>query len=242
MAVDDARKAILCELAGKLFDTWAARRIELVKTDDDLRAYTSEMETYLSMIVMPCLADVDLSDAEMETIRLSVAGRKQHWLGRALEWTTPADAKTPTGVKSGITRRRSAPPTEAGRRTKPAAPHTALQVCKWGDIAISFLSEERVQIRSGDQTETCNYAELGFEDGRKGTPRRAWTILQLMAKSEGKVKYVGDTTWPAVEKRVQEIRRILRGYFGISDDPIPYVEGHGYSARFKIDRRRSYNS
>jgi hypothetical protein len=50
-----ARKARICELAGKLFDSWAKRRIELVKTATDLRTFGSELGTYLSQIVMPHL-------------------------------------------------------------------------------------------------------------------------------------------------------------------------------------------
>jgi hypothetical protein len=84
-SVDDARKTIICELVSKLFDSWASRRIDLVKTPNDLRAFSSEMGTYLSMIVMPCLSEVDLNDLEVGAIHLAVAGRKQDWLGQAVE-------------------------------------------------------------------------------------------------------------------------------------------------------------
>jgi len=48
--------------------------------------------------------------------------------------------------------------------------------------------------------------------------------------------------WAKVEKRIQEIRRVLRARFGISADPIPLIEGAGYRATFKIDCRPSYET
>jgi hypothetical protein len=41
---------------------------------------------------------------------------------------------------------------------------------RWEDIEISFTSDERVQIRNGGTTYTCNYGELGFEDRRNELP------------------------------------------------------------------------
>lgn len=109
-SVDDARKAILCELASKLFDSWAKRRIELVKTEDNLRAFSSDMGTYLSMIVMPCLSAVALNDVEVGAIQLSVAGRRQDWLGEAVERisigssesTAKADSDSPMDRRAAI--------------------------------------------------------------------------------------------------------------------------------------------
>jgi hypothetical protein len=40
--------------------------------------------------------------------------------------------------------------------------------------------------------------------------------------------------WTKVEKRIQEIRKVLRRHFGITTDPLPFIEGTGYQARFKI--------
>jgi len=121
---------------------------------------------------------------------------------------------------------------------------TRLKVTKWEDIEISFLSEHRVQIRSGPQIETCNYTEFGLADRRTGKPKRAWEILQTLAGSEGSMKDAGKTAgrWPVVEKRMQELRKLFRDYFGILDDPLPFIEGAGYRARFKIVRARSYNA
>jgi len=51
-----------------------------------------------------------------------------------------------------------------------------------------------------------------------------------------------------VEKRIQEIRSILRKYFGITSDPIPFLEKTrpqdkgGYIARFRISCGPSYRT
>jgi hypothetical protein len=81
-----------------------------------------------------------------------------------------------------------------------------------------------------------NYAELGFDDGRSENPNKAWEALRALAENHGVIKE-GSTLgepWPKVEKRIQEIRKQLRQLFGIATDPLPFVEGAGYQATFKI--------
>src|ERR1017187_5436538 len=48
--------------------------------------------------------------------------------------------------------------------------------------------------------------------------------------------------WPRVEKRMQEIRKALREHFAIPADPVPYIEGAGYQARFKIGCAPSFHT
>lgn len=47
--------------------------------------------------------------------------------------------------------------------------------------------------------------------------------------------------WSKIEKRVEEIRRTVRQYFGIATDPIPLIRGTGYKALFKISYSRSFS-
>jgi hypothetical protein len=91
----------------------------------------------------------------------------------------------------------------------------------WQAIEISFLSDERVQICNGASTETHNYAELGFADRRNGKPSQAWVTLRAMAEENGIIRNGAKTgvVWPKVEKRIQEIRKVLRKHFGITADP-----------------------
>src|SRR5205085_1250219 len=64
----------------------------------------------------------------------------------------------------------------------------SVEIATWGTIEISFLSDERVQIRNGKKTETYNYAELGFADQRNGTPTQAWGALRILAERGGCIK------------------------------------------------------
>ena len=114
----------------------------------------------------------------------------------------------------------------------------------WDAIEISFLSDERVQIRTGAKSETRNYAEFGFADGRSGKANRAWEILRMLAEQGGTIRDAAKAgrTWPKVEKRMQEIRKVLRIHFGISADPIPFIKDTGYQARFKISCSPSYDT
>jgi len=124
--------------------------------------------------------------------------------------------------------------------TQPSSSETGT----WDTIEISFLSEERVQIRNAATTETRNYAEFGFQDGRNGKPNRAWEAFCVLAAERGIIRDAAKTgrKWPDVEKRIQEIRKVLRKHFQISADPIPFVEGTGYQARFKISCSPSFHT
>jgi hypothetical protein len=114
----------------------------------------------------------------------------------------------------------------------------------WDAIEISFLSDERVQIRNGANSETRNYAEFGFADGRSNKANQAWETLRALAEQGGIIRDTAKTgrTWPKVEKRMQEIRKVLRKHFCISADPIPFVEGTGYQVRFKIGCGPSFDT
>ena len=116
---------------------------------------------------------------------------------------------------------------------------------KWESIEILFLSDHRIQIRvNGKNMESVNFAEFGFADGRTQNPNKAWELLRVLAEERGIIrngKAVGEG-WAKVEKRIQETRKVLREYFGLPDDPIPFVEGTGYQSRFKISCTRSFHT
>jgi hypothetical protein len=114
---------------------------------------------------------------------------------------------------------------------------------QWEEVEIRFLSDERLQIIAGEHTETRNYAEFGFEDRRSKAPNLAWVTLRSLAEAGGTIRRPNNgQDWPSVEKRMQEIRRIFRNHFKIDDDPLPFIEGAGYRARFKISCAPSFNS
>jgi hypothetical protein len=106
----------------------------------------------------------------------------------------------------------------------------------WQDLEIRFLSDERIHLNVGECSETRNYAEFGFEDRRTKKPNLAWVTLRALAQKEGIIKQaVNGQDWRSVEKRIQEIRRLFRKHFELDADPIPFVDGLGYKASFKIN-------
>jgi len=115
------------------------------------------------------------------------------------------------------------------------------QVHSWEEVEIRFLSDERVQITAGKYTESRNYAEFGFEDGRSKTPNRAWCTLRFLAESDGVILQAPHGhDWTGIEKRIQEIRKRFRVHFRLDEDPILFAGG--YRAQFKISCAPSYKS
>jgi hypothetical protein len=143
----------------------------------------------------------------------------------------PAITVVPSETQPAAFPAQTAQPSDAGAAT-------------WDTIEVSFLSDERVQIRNGLNIETCNYAELGFADRRNGKPSRAWVIFRALAEQGGVIRDVGKTCqpWAKTEKQIQAIRKVLRKRFGISADPVPFVKAVGYKARFKIGLGRSFDT
>jgi|SRR5581483_842976 hypothetical protein len=133
------------------------------------------------------------------------------------------------------------------------------------DVAIIFLSDERVQVKRGDEYSTMNYAEFGFEDKRNGKPDQAWVLLREMAENKGVLQKperrvpeavlkpardrdkelhraieVRTRHWAKTQKHVETIRRRLREHFQIPDgDPIPATAA-GYQTAFQLDVSPSY--
>ena len=157
--------------------------------------------------------------------------KSDEWLALAREIAREIDSDAP--VKAGSIQKAQGAPELGGQKT-----------ATWDTIEISFISEERVQIRNGTTIETRNYTEFGFEDSRSGKPNLAWKTFLALAAEGGLLRNAAQTgqRWLEVERRIQEIRKVLRKHFFISADPIPYVEGTGYRALFKIDKRPSFDT
>lgn len=133
------------------------------------------------------------------------------------------------------------------------------------EVSIIFLSEERIQVKRGDQFSTMNYAEFGFEDKRNGKPDQAWVLLRAMAENKGVLQKperrvpeavlktardrdkelhraleVQAREWAKTQKHVETIRKRLREHFQIPHgDPVPGTAA-GYQTAFKLDVSPSY--
>lgn len=219
------RQRLLVELAGKLYDLHGSKRIEFVRPGcmEDCNIFDREHAIRAGLAVWHPLEGVHLSDAERQAIKCALAGCRSRWLKEAIQranaGSAPPDSKTPARAQ------------------------------QWADIEIIFLSDERVGIKIGGTTETRNYAEMGFAK-KSGKPKLAWFELRDFAEKKG-VKRIASNSqqWTAVEKRMQEIRKVLRSGFRLSEDPLPFIkktrrqqDDFGYRARFKIGCGSSYNS
>jgi hypothetical protein len=116
---------------------------------------------------------------------------------------------------------------------------------KWEDIEIRFTSEDRIQITVVGKSDnpTYNYEEFGLFDRRNRRPNLAWITLRSLAEGRGTMKQSPSAQrWSDIEKRMQELRAHLRKHFGLQDDPLPFVNGIGYRAKFKINCLSSYQT
>lgn len=113
---------------------------------------------------------------------------------------------------------------------------------RWEDIQIRFTSEHRVQITINQCNTVLTYEEMGFSDRRTSNPNLAWRMLCKMAENRGMLRdpQTAGASWTSVEKCIQTIRKKLRDRYGIEGDPVPYVEGTGYQARFVLSHSRGY--
>jgi hypothetical protein len=105
IAVESAseKRRLICELAGKLYDSFARPRIDLVRGREDLATWFFEQDTYLSHIVLPCLFPLNLSESDLRAIRLTVTARGEHLKSqilRRLGETEGAKAESPVSAPS----------------------------------------------------------------------------------------------------------------------------------------------
>jgi hypothetical protein len=214
-AVGPERRRLLCHLVRQLYDSCAKQRISLVKCPRDVEAFNAEQRTYLSQFVMPILGEIPFADSEKNAIATMVEGLMRKWSMQAIERAQSLHA---------------------------ASDQTSGRVMSWGDLEIQFISEVEVDLIFGDKQRRQNYSELGFEDRRKHEPDKAWRTLRDLAECDGNIKAgtKTDRGWEALAKRIQEIRKRLQHRFSLGGDPIPYVRGTGYRARFRISCVASY--
>jgi hypothetical protein len=115
---------------------------------------------------------------------------------------------------------------------------------KWEDVQILFLSDDRIQVRIAGQPKTYNYAEFGCMDQRSKLPNKVWTVLRTLALAQGVITDDRRTTfkgWPALEKQIEKLRKLLRDRFNISEDPLPFQRRIGYRLQCRIGRAESFD-
>lgn len=124
---------------------------------------------------------------------------------------------------------------------KPETPAPAVaapvQLDKWSDLEIRFLSDKMIQVYiKGKAAEPFNYDEFGLGDRRTGRPRMAWPVL--LALADGPI-HVGFENRRTVESRVKEIRNVIRSRYVAGGDPLPITSAQ-YEPAFKVSKAPAF--
>src|SRR5579885_275436 len=206
------------------------------------------IRTYLAEVVQARLFELiggQVLDPEMDL---------NTWLERVLA----EEAEAKRELEEALARKKQ--DRKALMQPSPEAPQRELEPppLAWDkDVSIIFLSEERVQVKCGDEYSTMNYAEFGFEDKRNGKPDQAWVLLRAMAENKGVLRKpdrqvpepvlkpardrdkelhraleVQARQWAKTQKHVETIRKRLREHFQIR-------MGIRFPRRRRVTRRRS---
>jgi hypothetical protein len=224
--------AFTLDLVVGKYDIWANRNLAVVRTHDAIPAYERWLFDYAESWLETIRNTSRLqSEAQIENLlvdlRARLVQRIEHWRAEVRRWVQQwADYVATAEPGSKETRAQS----------------KSARVAQWTEVEIRFLSDERVQLTTPSGTETRNYAEMGFEDGRTKKPTKAWDTFQDLGQVHG-VLLVDRSPQGYIKqgKRVQEIRRVLRSHFGLADDPLPLREG-SYRAQFSVSRAPAFDS
>jgi hypothetical protein len=210
------------------FDTFAQNYWGVIAYRQGEQSYEQMLTSALAEEVAPLLSQYaavfdDLQWASKVVTLLKA--RESYYLGEAIRTRVEAEKQLAVAVnlENGAD----------GERPRAAS---------WDAVEIRFLSDHKVQIKVGDSTYPQNYAEMGFEDGRTKNPNKAWETLRLLGASGTIRAATTGRDWAKVEKRVQEIRKVLKKHFRIHADPVPFIKGTGYRTCFKIGYSPSFNT
>src|SRR5665213_769127 len=109
------------------------------------------------------------------------------------------------GVTKSASRIRNAPPENVL-----AVPNTA----SWTEVSIRFMNDSTVQTKMRGPVKNCEYSDMGFADGRRTGPIKAWAALRQLAEADSPIH---------LDKTIAcAIRRKLKSHFSIVDgDPLP---------------------
>lgn len=101
----------------------------------------------------------------------------------------------------------------------------------WHEVEISFIDSENVKISAKNVTKNKHYSEIGFKDNRRyNKPVESWnTLLSFKEKERLTFPHTGKEK---TGKSIQDLRKRLKAYFGIQDNPI--ILEHGYKPKFKV--------
>jgi len=175
-----------------------------------------------------------------DAVGLRVSEWRARWWDRKASEAAQAEAASVPAVTGTESEARNSNATKAKDSAALEPERTAR---RWEDIEIVFTSELMVQIVvDSHPLPPQNYVEMGFENKKSRKPVAAWDFLLELARHDGVYRVAADRRqWTKIEKRIQELRKVLRRRFSLSDEPIPLIrktpqnhEDFGYCTKFKI--------
>ena len=94
------------------------------------------------------------------------------------------------------------------------------QEVQWGDIKVTFLSNEEFLVQWGEENTSRRFNHAGFEDRRNGRPVRSWTTLCKAASRSGEMPFTINNR-VQIEKIAQDLNKKLNTLFpDLSEKPI----------------------
>jgi hypothetical protein len=106
----------------------------------------------------------------------------------------------------------------------------------WKDVSIRFVSDYQVQISMPDCSQPRNYVQMGFENSKTKKSDSAWVLLTALARTQGKLERPETLKGISqVEKSVQTLRKRLKSFFGMQEDPFEdFRKVKCYRTKFKV--------
>lgn len=117
---------------------------------------------------------------------------------------------------------------------------------KWADITITIMTRDTLRIKcTGLAERTYDRAQIPgmFKaSSEMRTATRSWTLLNAFAQMGSSLDYQDleralqrPEDRDGIKKNIGELRKILRHFFGMEDDPIPFVaRSHAYELQFVV--------
>ena len=132
--------------------------------------------------------------------------------------------------------------------TETRNPFKTMNDLQWNEVSIVFVTDESVRVGARKESRNYNYTELGFADSRKADMHDThWGLLRGIAYLDGKIPtnqpdILDLKTRGTTEKQLQRMRKRLKEFFNISENPIPVKKGKlaefKYETEFKISDER----
>jgi hypothetical protein len=102
------------------------------------------------------------------------------------------------------------------------APWRLPSSAKWEEVAIHFISDDKITVSHKGQTRTFDASELDMMDRRKKLPDTQWELLKVIACNRGRIPLPAPGS---ARKSKESLSKKLSAAFGIQSDPIKASKG-----------------